>query len=222
MAQNDAMLCMGRRTLQTGTVLLAMGAASLSSLAHGADTAGFAGKVVLEVLDGIEFAQKLRLLEDIAFTDADGKVWRARKGAILDGESIPRELYATDGLPYPSEYRRAAVVHDYFCRARTEPWRQVHRTLHQASTVEGVSEAQANILYAVVYAGGWRWEPRGSSCYRSCHAAAASLAWRPAVTQAQIQPVLQWIAQHGPTLDEIDARLDAAIRRPGPHLFAQP
>ncbi len=203
-------------------LLLTIVAASLSALANGVDHTGFSGKVVIEVLDEIEFAQKLRLLEEVAFTDADGKVWRASKGAILDGETIPRELYATGGLPYPSEYRKAAVVHDYFCRARSEAWRQVHRTLHAASIVEGVSEAQARILYTVVYAGGWRWEPRGSGCYRSCHAAAASLAWRPAVTQAQIQPVLQWIEQHSPTLDEIDARLDAAIRRPGPHLFAQP
>jgi hypothetical protein len=50
---------------------------------------------------------------------------------------------------------------------------------------------------------------------------ASSLAWRPAVTPDEVQPVLQWIEQSRPTLDEIDARLDAAIRKPGPHLFAQ-
>ena len=206
-----------------GTVrrLLAITAACLCSVAVSADQAGFSGRVVIELLDGIEFAYKLRLLDDFAFTDASGKVWLARKGGILDGESVPRELYSLDGLPYQSEYRKAAVVHDYFCRVRTEPWRQVHRTFYQASIVEGVSEAQAKVLYAVVYAGGWRWEQNGSSCYRSCHAAAASLAWKPVARPAEVRPALQWIVQNAPTLDEIDAHLDAVIRKPGPHLFAQ-
>ncbi len=206
---------------RAGRLLLAITAACLCSVALSADQAGFSGKVVVELLDGIEFAHKLRLLDDFAFTDAGGKVWLARKGGILDGESVPRELYSLGGLPYLAEYRKAAVVHDYFCRVKTEPWRQVHRTFYHASVVEGVSETQAKALYAVVYAGGWRWEPNGSSCYRSCHAAVASLAWKPAAIPAEVQPVLQWIAQNGPTLDEIDARLDAVIRKPGPHLFAQ-
>ena len=205
----------------TGRLLLAVMAACLCTVAVSADRAGFSGKVVVEVLDEIEFAHKLRLLDDFAFTDAGGKVWLARKGSILDGESVPRELYFLNGLPYPAEYRKAAVVYDYFCRVRTEPWRRVHRTFYDASLVEGVSENQARLLYAVVYAGGWRWEPRDSSCFRSCHLAAASLSWKPAVTQAEIQPVVEWIEQNAPRLDEIDARLDAAIRKPGPHLFAQ-
>lgn len=204
-----------------GRLLLTIAAAGLCSVALSADPAGFSGKVVVELLDGIEYAYKLRLLQDFSFTDASGKVWLARKGGILDGESVPRGLYSLSGLPYPSEYRKAAVVHDYFCRVRTEAWREVHRTFYQASVVEGLSESQAKALYAVVYAGGWRWEQKGSSCYRSCHAAVASLAWEPAATPAEVQPVLEWIAQAGPTLDEIDARLDAVIRKPGPHLFAQ-
>ncbi len=208
-------------SLRTDRWLLAITIASLCTVALSAERAGFSGKVVVELLDGIEFAYKLRLLEDFAYTDASGKVWLARKGGILDGESVPRDLYSLGGLPYPAEYRRAAVVHDYFCRVRTEPWRQVHRTFYQASIVEGVGEAQAKALYAVVYAGGWRWEQKGSSCYRSCHAAGPLLAWKPEAALAEVQPVLQWIAQDRPTLDEIDARMDAAIRRPGPHLFAQ-
>lgn len=204
-----------------GRLLLAITAACLCTIALSADRAGFSGKVVVEVLDGIEFAYKLRLLDDLAFTDAGGKVWIARKGGIIDGESVPRELYFLAGLPYLDEYRKAAVIYDYFCRVRTEPWRQVHRTFYQASVAEGVSETQGKMLYALVHAGGWRWEQNGSSCYRSCHAAAVSLAWKSAATPAQVQPVLQWIAQDAPSLDEIDARLDAVIRKPGPHLFAQ-
>ena len=206
---------------KVGRLLLAITAVFLCAVALSADQAGFSGKVVVELLDEVEFVHKLRLVDDFAFTDAGGKVWLARKGGILDGESVPRELYSLGRLPYPAEYRKAAVVHDYFCSVRIEPWRQVHRTLYHASVVEGVSETEAKALYAVVYAGGWRWEPKGSSCYRSCHAAVASLAWKPAATLSEVQPVLEWIAQTGPTLDEIDTRLDAVIRKPGPHVFAQ-
>ena len=202
-------------------MLLTIAAACMCAAATPADRGAFSGKVAVELLDGIEFAYKLRLLDDFSFTDASGKVWLARKGGILDGESVPRKLHAVDGLPDPIEYRRAAVVYDYFCRVRTEPWRPVHRTFYEASIVEGVGEAQAKALYAVFYAGGWRWEQKGSSCYRACHAAVPLLAWKPEATLAEVQPVLQWIAQDGPTLDEIDARLDAAIKKPGPHLFAQ-
>jgi hypothetical protein len=186
-----------------------------------ADQARFSGKVVIEFADEIELSYKMRLLEDFAFVDAGGKVWLAPKGGIIDSESVPRGLHALNGLPYLVEYRKSAIIHSYYCGVKAEPWRQVHRTFYHASIVEGVSEIQAKSLYAVVYAGGWRWEPRESSCYRSCHAAAASLAWTPSVTAAEIQPVLQWIAQTGPTLDKIDEHLDAMIKKAGPHLFAQ-
>lgn len=201
--------------------LIAVAAALGCALGAYAGQARFSGRVVLELLDEAAFAHQMRLLEDFAFTDQAGKQWLVRKGAIVDGESIPRALSGLDELPYPADYRKSAVMHDYFCRSRTDSWRQVHRALFEASLAEGLSESEAKRVYAAVYAGGWRWEPKGSTCYRSCHAAATSLAWRPAVTPEEIQPVLHWIAQSEPGLDAIDARLDAAIRKPGPHVFAQ-
>ena len=93
--------------------------------------------------------------------------------------------------------------------------------LYAASLTEGLSEGEAKLLYMTVYAGGWRWEPRGSSCYGSCHAGAALLAWRPDVTQAELKPVVDWLRQGNPGLEEIEKRVDAATKRPGPHLFAQ-
>ncbi len=186
-----------------------------------ADQPGFSGKVAVEVIDEIEYVHKLRLLEDFSFSDVGGTVWLARKGSILDGETVPRQFSFFKGLPYLVEYRKAAVVHDYFSRIRTEPWRLVHRMLYHASIAEGVAEVQAKVLYATVYAGGWRWELGGSSCFRSCHVAANALTWKPAATAAEVHPVLQWIERDAPTLEDIDARLDAAIRKPGPHVFAQ-
>lgn len=201
--------------------LLSAAAACVCSAAIAADPPRFSGKLAIEMLEDVGFNHKFRLLDDLAFVDGQGKVWLARKGGIVDDESLPRDLYSLEGLPYIAEYRKAAIIHRYYSRAGTEPWKQVHRALYYASIAEGVSETQARSLYAAVYAGGWRWEPRGSSCYRSCHAAALSLTWKPAMTVAEIQPVLHWIGRALPSLDEIDERLDVAIRKPGPHLFAQ-
>jgi len=186
-----------------------------------ADAPRFTGRLAVELIDAIDFNHRFRLLEDFGFIDARGKSWIAPRGGIVDDEAVPREFQALMGLPYFAEYRKAAMVHAYFRQQRTQPWQPVHRMLYEAAVAEGVTEWQARVLYAAVYAAGWRWEPPGSSCYRSCHASATSLGWRPDVTAAEIDPVLQWITQSNPALDEIDARLDATIAKPGPHLFAQ-
>ena len=203
--------------------LLALFAAGMYATSSSADQAGFSGRVVVEVLDEIEFVHKLRLLENVSYLDSGGRRWLAKRGGILDGETVPRQFVTVGDLPFPSEYRKAAVVHDFFSRAKTIPWKEVHRMLYDASIAEGVVENQAKLLYAAVYAGGWRWEVYdGSSCYRSCHTAVLSLAWKPKSTRKEIDPVLQWIMEAGPNLDQIDQRIDAAIRQPGPHIFAQP
>jgi hypothetical protein len=140
---------------------------------------------------------------------------------VLDGWSVPRELRALPGLPLEHEYRKAAVLHDFHSRNWAEPWQAVHRMLHAAALAEGVPPIEANTLFMTVYASGWRWEPQGSSCYRGCHAAAATLAWRPDAKLAELAPIAAWLQTADPTAAEIEQRVDAALKRPGPHLFAQ-
>jgi hypothetical protein len=127
------------------------------------------------------------------------------------------------GIPLPEgPVRRAAVIRDVAVEARTEPWRKVARMYFDANLAEMVSEPEAKVLYAAWYAGGTRWEPRGSSCFRSCHIAATALAWQVDASSAPVAEILDWIWRDNPSLDAIDQRLDDAITRPGPHLFAQP
>lgn len=200
---------------------IAFWAVCLAGTAWSVEPGVFSGRVVLEVMDEIEFVQKLRLMGNFTYTDSLGRAWPAKKGSVLDGETIPRELISIGGLPYIAEFRRASVIHDYFSRLKADPWRAVHRMLYDAVIAEGVSQNQAKVLYAAVYAGGWRWEPLGSSCYRGCHAAATMLAWKPRVALREIEPLVPWLMQQSPDLDDIDKRVDAAIKRPGPHVFAQ-
>ena len=220
MRQPDATRAARRPAGRALGALAAAGALGLWALPH-AGSEEFSGRVVLEVLDEIALDHKLRLLEEFGFRDANGRLWMAPKGAVLDGWSVPRELRALPGLPLESEYRKAAVLHDFYSRTRTEPWQAVHRMLHAAALTEGVPPIEANTLFMSVYASGWRWEPQGSSCYRGCHAAASLLAWRPDATVAELAPIAVWLQTAPATLGEIEERVDAALKRPGPHLFAQ-
>jgi hypothetical protein len=196
-------------------------AACASTCAQSAGTPQFGGRVVLEVLDEVELDHKLRLLEDFTFRDERGNLWLAPRDGVIDGTSLPRTLRSLPGLPPEMEFRKASVVHDYYSRTRQGTWREVRRMLYSASLHEGLGPAEAKLLYATVYAGGWRWEPRTSSCYRSCHAAATMLAWQPDVTQAELRPVVDWLRRTDPSLEEIEQRVDAVTPRPGPHLFVQ-
>jgi hypothetical protein len=206
---------------RTRKLLACVLAAWLCAFAYSASPPQFGGKLVLEVLDDIELDHKLRLLEDFSFGDANGRVWLAPRGGVIDGTSLPRALRLIPGIPPETEFRKASVMHDYHSRARLESWREVRRLLYSASLHEGLGPTEAKLLYATVYAGGWRWEPRTSSCYRSCHSASTMLAWQPDITLDELRPVLDWLRETDPSLDEIEQRVDAATPRPGPHLFVQ-
>jgi len=192
----------------------------LSAVALSGVQGRFVGKVVVEWLDD-PFVPKLQLREDFGFEDQAGKLWLARQGQVLDGGSIPLVFRDMIGMPFVGNYRRTSIIYDYYCQVMNEPWRDVHRMFYHASLTEGADEVNAKIMYAALYAAGLRWEMPGSRCFRSCHAAAPSLSWKPQVEDKDVRPVADWIRQDNPGLDEIDARVDATVKKPGPHVFAQ-
>lgn len=183
----------------------------------------FEGVVRLEIADGPEAGGRLRLLETFALRDAEGRRWEAPAGALVSGVGVPPALrHLFDDRDAGTPLRKAAVLRDAVAALRTVGWKTVARVYHDASRAELASEPEAKALYAAWYAGGLRWEPRGSSCYSRCHASAPDLVWHADLRDVDLQPVLAWIWSDDPGLDAIDARLDALMQRPGPHLFAQP
>lgn len=105
----------------------------------------------------------MKLLEDFAYVDPHGTRWTARKGASIDGASIPRALWWSGG-PYEGEYREASVIHDYYCAEvpRTATWRAVHRVFYDAMLTSGVSKERALVMYGAVFRHGPRWpDPPG-------------------------------------------------------------
>jgi len=119
----------------------------------------FVGSVKTE---WVEADRRMRLLEDFSYVDAQGTEWKAPKGSLIDGASIPRVLWTAVGSPFTGEYRKASVVHDVACDARSRPWDAVHRMFYEASRCGGVGEQKAKIMFAAVYHFGPRWSARGT------------------------------------------------------------
>src|ERR1700674_3220752 len=81
----------------------------------------FIGTLVLEDVDP-SGGRKFRLGQDLTYVDPQGLPWYARKGLVFDGASIPQALWSIIGSPYTGLYRRAAVIHDFYCTNLYRNW----------------------------------------------------------------------------------------------------
>lgn len=96
----------------------------------------------------------MRVLNEVSFTDQSGKKWTVIKDSVINGASIPRLLWTFAGSPYVGKYRRASVIHDYYCDIRTELQSNVHVMFREAMFADGASFAEAWSKYtAVKFAG---------------------------------------------------------------------
>lgn len=155
----------------------------------------FIGEVHTEWLVQPGEDRDMRLLQDFAYVDPDGKTWTAKKNAVIDGASIPDELWATVGSPYTGDYRRASVLHDFYCDTRTEPHEAVHLMFYYAMRCDGVSAAQANIMYYAVRMFGPKW--------------AKPAPVREGVAPSRAKPKL--LKQAAPKIEEVVKALDAIL-----------
>ncbi|UCG75242.1 MAG: DUF1353 domain-containing protein [Gemmatimonadota bacterium] len=167
----------------------------------------FIGRVVVEWLTEEDADRTMRLVEDFAFRDPDGRVWKVPAGTEVDGASIPETLYSIIGPPFVGDYRRASVVHDHFCQERTEDWRAVHRMFYDAARAGGVPLPLAKAMYAAVRGWGPRWEARVT---RDGAARIISIP-RPTAEISELQDLGAWIAEADPTLEEIDRHVTALL-----------
>lgn len=101
--------------------------------------------------------RKIKLLNEIIFIDFKGKKWIAPKGHIVDGASIPRNLWSIIGSPLVGKYRIASVIHDVACDGKTQSWQATHRVFYEAMLASGVTKRKAEKMYTAVYNFGPRW-----------------------------------------------------------------
>lgn len=169
----------------------------------------FEGRVAVEWVTDQTPERDMRLLEPFAFVDASGKRWAVPSGAVVNGASIPQAFWSIAGSPYTGNYRRASVVHDYYCDARSETWQAVHRMFFDAMVAGGVDAVQAKTFYAFVYAGGPRWKVISFKGLEGIETLTVSQL--PSITPQAQTEVQDWIRASNPSLDEIDRRLDLQI-----------
>ncbi len=127
--------------------------------AEAAAGGAFQGRLVLEDVD-LENGRNFKLLEPLRYIDPVGAVWEARAGLVVDGASIPRPLWSIVGSPYTGLYRRAAVIHDFYCTYNYRQWERVHRVFYDAMRTAGVGPVQAALMYYAVWRFGPRWDVR--------------------------------------------------------------
>jgi hypothetical protein len=141
----------------------------------------------------------MKLVEEFSFTDISNVVWTVPAGTVVDGASIPPFFWNTIGPPFVGDYRRASVVHDYYCDQKTRPWKKVHRMFYEASLAGGVNDTKAKIMYAAVYARGPRWPTPGRL--------GAKVSPLPDVSDSELEKLSSWIESDNPSIREIEQRL---------------
>jgi hypothetical protein len=101
--------------------------------------------------------RRVKLLENLIFTDSKGKKWIANKGHVVDGATIPKFFQSFIGTPYGGQYVLASVIHDVAYDEKKESWQEVHRVFYDAMLASGVEARKASIMYMAVYEGAPRW-----------------------------------------------------------------
>lgn len=114
----------------------------------------YEGKIQADWTDG----DRIMILSlPITFIDKNGEHWPVPAGAHIDGASIPRFLWSITGAPYSGRYRKASVIHDWYCSIRTRTSDATHTMFYEAMLVSGVSRNKAGIMYAAVRYAGPKW-----------------------------------------------------------------
>lgn len=135
--------------------------AAVSAIASGLTThaahanARYLGKLILEPMSN---GRLMRLREQFAFIDGQGREWAVPRYAVVDGASIPRVFWSIVGGPWEGTYRDASVIHDWFCAVRTMPWKDTHRMFYEAMLTSNVDPQQARLMFLAVRFAGPTWD----------------------------------------------------------------
>ncbi|MDQ6861624.1 MAG: DUF1353 domain-containing protein, partial [Verrucomicrobiota bacterium] len=107
----------------------------------------FAGPFNVELL---EDGRRLRLLNDLTYTDPAGLAWLAPAGWVVDGASIPKQFWSYIGGPLEGRYRNASIFHDVACDKRDRPWDDAAVMFYNAMRCGGVDETKAKLMFYAV------------------------------------------------------------------------
>lgn len=189
----------------------------------------FLGEVIARWLDADGDDRKMQLIQDFEFIDSNSVRWQVPKDWIIDGASIPQPLWGALGSPFVGEYRKASVIHDYYCDVKTASWKDVHRMFYDASIVSGVSLIKAKIMYGSILIGGPRWEGYVKKPHPEEHIEILGgseiisfsieefdfnnkiqtipKTWTPVYDNKEFEDIYRWIEKNNPSIEEIEERV---------------
>jgi hypothetical protein len=151
----------------------------------------------------------MTLLSELIYTDPDGVVWVAPKGAKVDGASIPRALWSLMGGPFEGRYRNASVLHDVAYDEKRRPWQDADRMFYNAMRCSGVSAVEAKTMYYALYRHGRHWKFSVKKAKPVEPGEITEVRRATPITAGEVDAAEQWIKENNPTLKQIEAKADA-------------
>lgn len=145
------------------------------------------------------------LAVQLEFVDGQNRQWIAPRNTLTDGASIPEVFVSVIGNPREPEFANAAALHDAYCGIGNEDgpvyhsrtWQEVHRLFYDGLIVGGTPEIKAKLMFAAVWLGGPRWDPRTDREDRSMQRIPA------AMMQATLRDVKFYIQRGRPSLSQL-------------------
>jgi Protein of unknown function (DUF1353) len=158
--------------------------------------------------------RSMTLLNELRYTDPKGVVWIAPAGSVIDGASIPRALWSFMGGPFEGKYRNASVLHDVAYDQKSRPPAVVDRMFYDAMRCSGVGAVEAKTMYYSLLRFGRHWKFSVKKAKPVLPDSSQDLVnpQEPRSTRMEpgdVEAIQQWIRQNDPTLDQIEARVDA-------------
>lgn len=100
--------------------------------------------------------RRMELRHPFSYKDPKGKTWEVPWPFMVDGASIPAFLWSTVGAPYAGDYRRASIVHDYWCQQGGWSGRLAADRMFRCACLDGgCTPKQAWLLYVGVRIGAY-------------------------------------------------------------------
>jgi Protein of unknown function (DUF1353) len=170
----------------------------------------FRGTVSVSWLTQPGADRDVKLEQDFGFEDSGGLIWTAKKNAIVNGASIPQIFWSTFGSPFIGDYRRASVLHDYYCEVRTRPSAATHFMFYEACRAGGVGPIKAKTMYTMVKTFGPSWTLVTEGIEVNGHTViekGGMLTFSRTMPRADFSELVQWIEAENPPIEELDAEI---------------
>jgi Protein of unknown function (DUF1353) len=152
----------------------------------------------------------MKLNRRFGFEDSGGLVWTAEKNAVINGASIPQIFWSTFGSPFIGDYRRASVLHDYYCEVKTRSSAATHLMFYEACLAGGVGMLKAKTMYTMLKTFGKNWTVIAEGMNVNEHMVieeGGTLTFSRTMPQAEFSELIQWIEAENPPIENINAEI---------------